>query len=194
MAKWYLRMVIKTISIISLSPKYVKSIQIFNNNLIVVDINGTDIITVANISKHSRYTYTNMLLDIWITDIRKFNTFFEITYKITFHRKNLTVYFRSTLNILLPYCQSLTPIYPSASWLERECWDLFGIFFTNHIDLRRILTDYGFDGHPSRKDFPLSGYTEIGYSEKAKRVIIKPLHLVQEYRLLDFKTPWESII
>lgn len=187
-------MIIKGLSIIYLFPKYVKSIRVINNTVLIVNIDKKNITILGYILKNSRYMFNNTLLDIWITDIREFNTVFEVTYKITFNKDSFSIYFRLALNSISPICQSLTSIYPSAAWLERECWDLFGISLTNHTDLRRLLTDYGFDGYPSRKDSPLSGYTEVGYSERYKRVIIEPLNLMQEYRLFDFKTPWESIV
>jgi len=87
---------------------------------------------------------------------------------------------------------SLTSIHPSANWFEREIFDMFGILFSGHPDLRRILTDYGFRGHPLRKDFPTTGYTEVRYDEAQKRVIYEPVKLVQEYRQFDFMSPWEG--
>jgi len=91
----------------------------------------------------------------------------------------------------LSFIDSVSNIYNSASWLEREIWDLFGIFFKNHPDLRRILTDYGFEGYALRKDFPLSGYTEIMYTTELKKITVKPLELTQEYRAFDFVSPWD---
>lgn len=85
---------------------------------------------------------------------------------------------------------SVAGVYPSANWLEREVWDMFGIFFFNHPDLRRILTDYGFEGFPLRKDFPLSGYSEVRYDEEQKKIVLEPLRLTQEFRYFDFVTPW----
>jgi len=87
---------------------------------------------------------------------------------------------------------SLASAYPSATWLEREIWDMFGIFFSEHPDLRRILTDYGFEGHPLRKDFPLTGYKEIRYDEELKKIVTEPLRLSQEYRYFDFTNPWKN--
>ena len=88
---------------------------------------------------------------------------------------------------------SVTSVFPSAGWFERECWDLFGIFFSEHPDLRRILTDYGFNGHPLRKDFPLTGFVELRYDDEQRRVVQVPVHLNQEFRTFDFLSPWEGV-
>ena len=87
---------------------------------------------------------------------------------------------------------SITKLYPSANWMEREVFDMYGIKFKNHPDMRRILTDYGFNGHPLRKDFPLTGFKEVRYSEKDKKVIYEPVKLEQDYRNFDFESPWEG--
>ncbi len=87
---------------------------------------------------------------------------------------------------------SITPVFEGANWYERETWDMFGVFFTNHPDMRRILTDYGFAGHPFRKDFPLSGYVEVRYDDEVKRVVCEPLELAQEFRKFDIGSPWEK--
>ncbi|HUZ91477.1 MAG TPA: NADH-quinone oxidoreductase subunit C [Methylocella sp.] len=89
---------------------------------------------------------------------------------------------------------SLTSLYPAADWFEREAYDLFGVVFAGHPDLRRLLTDYGFDGHPLRKDFPMTGYVEVRYDDEQKRVLYQPVHLTQEFRSFDFLSPWEGAI
>jgi NADH-quinone oxidoreductase subunit C len=89
---------------------------------------------------------------------------------------------------------SLTGIYPAANWYEREAYDLFGVVFSDHPDLRRLLTDYGFDGHPLRKDFPMTGYVEVRYDDQQKRVVYEPVKLTQEFRSFDFLSPWEGAI
>jgi NADH-quinone oxidoreductase subunit C len=88
---------------------------------------------------------------------------------------------------------SVTAVYSAAGWFEREAWDLFGIYFADHPDLRRLLTDYGFEGHPLRKDFPLTGYVEVRYDEDQKRVVYEPVRLKQEFRSFDFVSPWEGM-
>jgi len=90
--------------------------------------------------------------------------------------------------------ESLTGLYPAANWFEREAYDLFGIIFSGHPDLRRILTDYGFTGHPLRKDFPMTGYVEVRYNDEQKRVVYEPVHLSQSFRTFDFLSPWEGAI
>ncbi|CAH2042766.1 unnamed protein product, partial [Iphiclides podalirius] len=96
------------------------------------------------------------------------------------------------------YTDELTPVesacevFKAANWYEREIWDMYGVFFANHPDLRRILTDYGFEGHPFRKDFPLSGYVEVRYDDEQKRVVIEPLELAQEFRRFELSAPWEQ--
>jgi NADH-quinone oxidoreductase subunit C len=89
--------------------------------------------------------------------------------------------------------KSASSIYKSSLWLEREIWDMFGIFFSEHPDLRRILTDYGFEGFPLRKDFPLSGFNEVRYDDEVKRIIYEPIEITQEFRSFDFLSPWEKI-
>jgi NADH-quinone oxidoreductase subunit C len=93
-----------------------------------------------------------------------------------------------------PKLDTLCGVYKGANWFEREAWDLYGVFFSDHPDLRRILTDYGFEGHPMRKDFPLTGYVEVRYDDEQKRVIYEPVKLTQEFRNFDFLSPWEGML
>jgi NADH:ubiquinone oxidoreductase subunit C len=131
----------------------------------------------------SRY---RMVIDVNITDLI---TKFEIRYcllSVTYRRR---IRLKSVLSRYTAI-QSCVPLFKSLGWSEREAWDLFGIYFKNHGDLRRILTDYGFNGHPLRKNFPLSGYVEVRYSSNKKRVSLESLELTQEFRSLDFSRPW----
>ena len=117
---------------------------------------------------------------------------FEVVYNLLSltHNRRIRVKLFTDAETPVP---SVTPVFSSANWWEREAWDLFGIYFVGHPDLRRILTDYGFEGHPLRKDFPLSGYVEVRYDEEQRRVVYEPVSLPQEFRSFDFLSPWEGI-
>ncbi|MDP6259516.1 MAG: NADH-quinone oxidoreductase subunit C, partial [Rhodospirillales bacterium] len=116
---------------------------------------------------------------------------FDVVYCLLSLTQNLRVRVKVSTDETTPV-PSLTGVYSSAGWWEREAWDLFGIYFSDHPDLRRILTDYGFEGHPLRKDFPLTGYVEIRYDDKQKRVVYEPVKLAQDFRSFDFLSPWEG--
>lgn len=129
------------------------------------------------------------LMDITAIDYLSRVKRFELQYVLLSVLSNLRVVVKtavSTNEVL----DSISDLFPSAAWLEREIWDLFGIFFLGHFDLRRILTDYGFEGYPLRKDYPLSGFLELRYDEALKRIVAEPLELTQSYRVFDFKNPW----
>ncbi len=117
---------------------------------------------------------------------------FEVVYSLLSLRHNHRIRIKIYANedVLLP---SVTPIYSSANWLEREVFDMYGLLFKGHPDLRRILTDYGFEGHLQRKDFPLSGYVELRYDEQSKRVVYEPVKLSQDFRHFDYTSPWEAM-
>ncbi len=131
------------------------------------------------------------LVDITAVDYPTRETRFEVVYHFLSmyqnHRIRLKIEARE--DSVVPW---LTEVHPSANWFEREVFDMFGILFSGHPDLRRILTDYGFRGYPLRKDFPTTGYTEVRYDEEQKRVVYEPVKLVQEYRQFDFMSPWEG--
>ena len=131
------------------------------------------------------------LIDIFGVDYPNHEKRFKIYYLLLSHEKNLRVKVFISFNIeeKIP---SITKLYPSANWMEREVFDMYGVKFKNHPDMRRILTDYGFVGHPLRKDFPLTGFNEVRYSEKEKKVIYEPVKLEQNYRNFDFESPWEG--
>ena len=132
------------------------------------------------------------LMDICGVDYPERRQRFEVVYNLLslVHNNRITVKVMIDDKSPVP---SVSKIFSSADWWEREIWDLFGIFFSGHPDLRRILTDYGFDGHPLRKDFPLTGYVEVRYDDAQKRVVYEPVKLTQEYRNFDFLSPWEGM-
>jgi len=117
---------------------------------------------------------------------------FDVVYNLLSVKKNQRVRVKATAGEETPV-PSATGLFSTAGWFEREAWDLFGIYFADHPDLRRILTDYGFEGHPLRKDFPLTGYVEVRYDEEQKRVVYEPVKLKQEFRSFDFMSPWEGM-
>lgn len=131
------------------------------------------------------------LVDITAVDYPEREERFDVVYNLLSLRHNLRirVKVRAADNASLP---SITGIFSSASWLEREVWDMYGIYFSGHPDLRRILTDYGFEGHPQRKDFPLTGHVELRYDEDQKRVVYEPVKLTQAFRNFDYLSPWEG--
>ena len=118
---------------------------------------------------------------------------FEVVYNMLSLRQNQRLRVKIATDEDTPI-DSMVTIFNSANWFEREIWDMYGVFFANHPDLRRILTDYGFEGHPLRKDFPLTGYVEVRYDEEQKRVVYEPVSLVQEFRSFDFMSPWEGML
>ena len=131
------------------------------------------------------------LIDICGVDYPKREDRFDVVYHLLSPRQNLRIRVKVQTNEDKPV-PSACPVFPGADWFEREAWDMYGIMFTDHPDLRRILTDYGFDGHPLRKDFPTTGFVEVRYDDNAKRVVYEPVELKQEFRNFDFLSPWEG--
>ena len=132
------------------------------------------------------------LVDICGVDYPERAERFDVVYHLLSLKHNLRVRVKVSTDEETPV-PSAVSVYSAANWFERETWDLFGIFFDNHADPRRILTDYGFEGHPLRKDFPLTGYVEVRYDDEQKRVVYEPVKLVQDFRNFDFESPWEGI-
>lgn len=133
------------------------------------------------------------LIDITAVDYPEREARFEVVYHLLSLKHNQRVRVKLPATEDSPV-ESVTGIYSAAGWFEREVWDLYGVFFANHPDLRRILTDYGFEGHPLRKDFPLTGFVEVRYDEDEKRVVYEPVKLTQEFRSWDFMSPWEGML
>ncbi len=131
------------------------------------------------------------LMDLCGTDYPQRDERFEVVYNLLSIRQNTRVRLKVSTDENTPV-PSATGVFSSAGWLEREAWDMYGIYFADHPDLRRLLTDYGFEGHPMRKDFPLTGYVEVRYDDAQKRVIYEPVKLTQDFRNFDFLSPWEG--
>jgi NADH-quinone oxidoreductase subunit C len=154
-------------------------------------INSEDLIDVTIFIKSNENTKFRQLIDVTAVDYPENSQRFKLVYLFLSHEFNQRIILSYTINEneVIP---SLTSIYPAANWMEREVFDMYGVKFKDHPDLRRILTDYGFEGHPLRKDFPLTGHTEVRYSEELKKVIKEPVKLEQNYRNFDYESPWEG--
>jgi len=162
-----------------------------NFNQLFIDVNVEDIISTILFLKTNKKCKFKQLIDITAVDYPQREKRFKIVYLLLSHENNLRIIINTNIDEkeIVP---SITKIFPSANWMEREVFDMYGVSFKDHPDLRRILTDYGFDGYPLRKDFPLTGHTEVRYSEEKKKVISEPVRLDQEYRNFDSESPWEG--
>lgn len=167
-----------------------KNILLFKNELILI-VSSEKLLPVISFLKNSVNCQYKILTSISGTDYLEKNLRFEVSYELLSIRYNSRIRVKTYVDEITPI-ESITSVYSAADWWEREIWDFLGVFFVNHPDLRRILTDYGFEGHPLRKDFPLSGYVEVRYDERQKRVICESLELAQEFRTFDFLSPWSQ--
>ena len=165
--------------------------SLIENNELLVNTEPNNLHSVLLFLKSNTQCKFKQLIDIVPADYPNEEKRFKIYYLLLSHENNSRIKISINFNIeeKIP---SITKIYPSANWMEREAFDMYGIKFRNHPDLRRILTDYGFDGYPLRKDFPLTGFNEVRYSEKEKKVIYEQVKLEQDYRTFDFESPWEG--
>jgi len=156
-----------------------------------INIDSEDLIDVTLFIKSNENTKFRQLIDITAIDYPENTKRFKVVYLFLSHEFNQRIILSYLINEneVIP---SLTSLYPAANWMEREVFDMYGVKFKDHPDLRRILTDYGFEGHPLRKDFPLTGHTEVRYSEDQKKVISEPVKLEQNYRNFDYESPWEG--
>jgi len=156
-----------------------------------LNINSEDLMDVTLFIKSNENTKFRQLIDITAVDYPENTQRFKMVYLFLSHEFNQRIILSYLINEN-EVISSLTSIYPAANWMEREVFDMYGVKFKDHPDLRRILTDYGFEGHPLRKDFPLTGHTEVRYSEEQKKVIKEPVKLEQNYRNFDYESPWEG--
>jgi len=170
---------------------WIEKCQFTRTGEIIIHISSPDAILpfFAYVKNHTNLQM-KILIDITAVDYPTRDKRFEVVYHL------LSVQYNTRLRVKvcvdeMTSIPSIETIYRAAGWFEREIWDMFGIFFSNHSDLRRILTDYGFEGHPLRKDFPLSGYVETRYDESEKRVLVEPIEMPQDFRFFEFANPWE---
>ena len=165
--------------------------SLIKHNQIYLSIDKNDLIEVLSFLKNNENIKCRQLVDITTVDYPQNELRFKMVYLLLSHEFNLRIileYFIKEKDSI----DSVVTIFPSANWMEREVFDMYGVLFKNHPDLRRILTDYGFKGHPLRKDFPLTGHNEVRYSEENKKVIYEPVKLEQDYRNFDYESPWEG--
>ena len=154
-------------------------------------IDCDDLVDVLTFLKNSSFTKFRQLIDITAVDYPEEKQRFQLIYLLLSHELNnrIILSYKINENEVIP---SITEIFPSANWMEREVFDMYGIKFNDHPDLRRILTDYNFEGFPLRKDFPLTGHNEVRFSEDEKKVVYEPVKLEQNYRNFDYESPWEG--
>ena len=168
----------------------IKKTSILFKELLIETADEDLVDVILFLKSHDKFKF-RQLIDIAGVDYPEEDKRFNLVYLLLSHEKNLRI--KISINFEIDKkIPTITKIFPSANWMEREVFDMYGVEFIDHPDLRRILTDYNFEGHPLRKDFPLTGFTEVRYSEKEKKVIYEPVKLEQNYRDFDFESPWEG--
>jgi len=172
-------------------PNCVQQVQITHNNELEVMVDPDTIIQMMTFLRDNSLCQFNNLSDLTCVDVPWRPCRFEIVYNLLSIRYNQRIRVKTYTNELTAV-DSLSDVHPSANWYEREVYDMFGVFFRGHPDLRRLLTDYGFTGHPFRKDFPLTGYYELRYDDELQRIVQEPLEMAQEFRKFDLSSPWEA--
>ena len=180
--------------LIKIIPKFVnKNIDIkLSDNSITITTDKKNLILLLNFLKSNYLLQFKTLISITAVDYPERHDRFEINYFLLSYKLNKRIIIKVNTNDVIPV-PSITNVFSSANWYEREVWDLFGVFFSGHPDLRRILTDYGFEGFPFRKDFPQTGFVEIRYDDQKKYVLYEPVEMAQEFRSFDFISPWTNI-
>ncbi|KAI1662106.1 hypothetical protein F4813DRAFT_384820 [Daldinia decipiens] len=173
-------------------PKYIQQFSVWKDELVIY-IPPAGVIPVFSFLKYNTAAEFTQMTTVTAVDFPTRDQRFEIVYNVLSVRHNARIRVKTYADEATPV-PSVTPLYDGANWYEREVYDMFGVFFLNHPDLRRIMTDYGFEGHPLRKDFPLTGYTEIRYDEEKKRIVTEPLELTQAFRNFEGgSTAWEPV-
>jgi NADH-quinone oxidoreductase subunit C len=158
---------------------------------LTVLVQGNEVVRILTFLRDDPRCLFVSLIDLCGADYPGREKRFDVVYHLLSYRHNVRIRVKVRTDEVTPV-PSIITVYPTANWFEREAYDLYGVLFTGHPDLRRILTDYGFEGHPLRKDFPLSGFVEVRYDEEQKRVVYEPIKLTQEFRNFDFLSPWEG--
>ncbi|KIO23300.1 hypothetical protein M407DRAFT_244827 [Tulasnella calospora MUT 4182] len=173
-------------------PKYIQQFSVVKDELTLYVAPQSIVPTLTFLRDHSNCQYKSVM-DIAGVDYPTRSQRFEVVYNLLSHKFNSRIRVKTYADEATPV-PSVVGVFRGADWYEREVWDLYGVFFSDHPDLRRILTDYGFEGHPFRKDFPLTGYTEVRYDEEKKRVVYEPLQMTQAFRdFQDALSPWEMV-
>lgn len=180
--------------LIKVIPNYLTNTITINltTDVITIKTTSSKLVLLLNFLKNNYFLQFKTLVSITAVDYPERQDRFEVNYFLLSYKLNKRLIIKVTTNDLTPV-PSITSIYNSASWYEREVWDMFGVFFSGHPDLRRILTDYGFEGFPFRKDFPQTGFVEVRYDDQKKHVLYEPVEMAQEYRSFDFISPWSNI-
>ena len=163
-----------------------------STNTIIIHTNAENLMSLLQVLKNHSLLQFKTLISITAVDYPQRERRFEVNYFLLSYLLNTRLIIKTNTDDVHPI-PSISSIYSSANWYEREVWDLFGVFFSNHPDLRRILTDYGFDGFPFRKDFPQTGFLEVRYDDEKKYVLYESLEMAQEFRSFDFTTPWLNV-
>lgn len=166
--------------------------SLFSLNELTIIVNASDSHKVLDFLKNDINSQFDFFTDVTVIDYPENDKRFEVVYFLLSTKYNTRLKVKVHVNEMT-LLESVVPIYAAANWPERESWDMFGIYFNNHPDLRRLLTDYGFNGHPLRKDFPLNGYFSVRYDDTQKIILYEPTELSQEYRNFDFQSSWSSI-
>jgi len=170
-----------------------KNINFYENDKYIgLNVIKSEVCSITKMLKDNEHLLFNQLIDITAIDFPSRDLRFDVIYLLISLTLNQRIIIKTSVNEN-ENLDSITLIHKSANWYERECYDLFGIKFINHPDLRRIMTDYNFEGHPLRKDFPLTGHTEVRFDDKEKKVVYEPVKLSQEFRSFDYSSPWEGL-
>jgi NADH dehydrogenase (ubiquinone) Fe-S protein 3 len=183
-------------SIVGMLPGAITAARIHKGHTVhggemVLDVEPENMVPVLRFLQNHSSAQFKGFMDATAVDYPESKERFRVVYNLLSVKYNSRVRVQTHVDEVTPL-ESATKLFRGADWFEREIWDMYGVFFHSHPDMRRILTDYGFEGHPQRKDFPLSGYVEVRYDDTEKRVVTEPVEIAQEYRSFDYSTPWET--